>query len=480
MPPAAPVPHVCVRYPHRRRLTLIERLARWLAARRAPVAAAALVEHAGTAANLDGPVLVLDEAAASNATFPVRIITPGWGTSGYYPAEVIERDGPAAFPAGTHMYFDHPTMSEASERPERSLRDLAGVLATDARWIPEHPFGPGLYADATPFDAYRPVLTEMAPHIGVSIRATGRAHHGEAEGRIGRIVDAIERGLSVDFVTGAGRGGEILPLLEAARAATHQEADRTFNDIRQLLTSHLEGEYDADDRWTWVRDLTDTWVVWEDSGSGAPDPGLYQATYEISDGGEVTLGTPVKVQARTEYVPVTDGDQPPAPPAAPAATDPLEEGTNMTTPATGAPRGNQATPTADELAEAQRERDEARREALGYRVRDAARALLAERSDVPAAARDRIATAISIDAVTADGAINDTALAEAVTKAADAEVAYLAEAGRPAARAPKRAGVTNDSAVLDEGGKPDPDALAGRFATVFGLSESAAAHAARR
>ena len=34
------------------------------------------------------------------------------GSSGYYPADVLRRDGPIAFPAGTHVYLDHPTSDE--------------------------------------------------------------------------------------------------------------------------------------------------------------------------------------------------------------------------------------------------------------------------------------------------------------------------------------------------------------------------------
>lgn len=162
-------------------------------------------------------VELLEKAVRRDGTIPIKVIQPGWGTSGYYPAEVLERDGPRVFTKGLHMYWDHPTQREEAERPERELDDLAAVLTSDARWQANGPKGPGLYADALVMEHYRGKVDELAPHIGVSIRAFGTAKQGEAEGQQGRIVDTLTAGRSVDFVTAAGAGGEILTLFESAR-----------------------------------------------------------------------------------------------------------------------------------------------------------------------------------------------------------------------------------------------------------------------
>ena len=114
------------------------------------------------------------------------------------------------------MYFDHPTMSEGMERPERSLRDLAAVLESGAVWRDDPKHGAGLYAEARVFPTFREPIAAMAPHIGTSIRARGEGHEGLAEGKRGTIIDTITQGLSVDFVTKAGRGGQVLALAEAA------------------------------------------------------------------------------------------------------------------------------------------------------------------------------------------------------------------------------------------------------------------------
>lgn len=148
--------------------------------------------------------------AATGGNIPIKIIAPGWGSSGYYSAEVLKRDGPKAFKAGLHMYVDHPTPQEEAARPERSLKDLAAVLASDAQWIENGKAGPGLYATAKVFGDHAQAISERSKDIGVSIRALGQARAGEAEGRKGPIIEAITTGKSVDFVTLPGAGGAVL------------------------------------------------------------------------------------------------------------------------------------------------------------------------------------------------------------------------------------------------------------------------------
>jgi hypothetical protein len=164
-----------------------------------------------------GDAVTLMEAVRADGTVPVKIIQPGWGTSGYYPAEVLQRDGPHVFTKGMHMYWNHPTAQEETARPERDLNDLAGVLMSDARWNANGPKGPGLYADAKVMPHYADKVESLAQHIGLSIRAMGKAQAGEAEGKSGPIITEFSAGRSVDFVTAAGAGGEIVAMFEAAR-----------------------------------------------------------------------------------------------------------------------------------------------------------------------------------------------------------------------------------------------------------------------
>jgi len=163
-------------------------------------------------------VPLIEKAVRKDGLMPIKIIQPGWGSSGYYKPEVLERDGPKVFTKGLHMYVDHPTPTEEAERPERSVKDLVATLTADAAWNPTGPVGPGLYAEAKVIDSWRPFVEELAPHIGLSIRGSGQGVLGEAEGRKGRIIEGITGAKSVDFVTAAGAGGQILNLFESARS----------------------------------------------------------------------------------------------------------------------------------------------------------------------------------------------------------------------------------------------------------------------
>ena len=175
------------------------------------------------AADLDGAfVPLVERAVRRDGTIPLRLIQPGWGSSGYYSAEVLRRDGPKVFTPKVKMYWNHPTAVEEAERPEGDLNALAAELVTAARWEESGLAGPGLYADAKVFGAYQEAVNELAPHIGVSIRASGRAVTGEAEGRKGAIIQEIAGARSVDFVTQPGAGGRIIEMFEAARSTFRQ------------------------------------------------------------------------------------------------------------------------------------------------------------------------------------------------------------------------------------------------------------------
>lgn len=168
---------------------------------------------------IDGEFVPLTEASAVRAdgTALIKIIKNGWGSSGYYPAEVLKRDGPNVFKKGLFGFWDHPTATEEAERPEGSLVTLASELISDARWQDNGPAGPGLYAETKVFGPYRAAVNELAPSIGVSIRATGRTKQGEAEGRKGPIIEQLIAARSCDWVTSPGAGGKIVQMFEAAR-----------------------------------------------------------------------------------------------------------------------------------------------------------------------------------------------------------------------------------------------------------------------
>lgn len=160
------------------------------------------------------------------------------GSSGYYSAAVLQRDGAKAFPAGTHIYYDHPTESEQYERPERSVKDLAGALIEDA-YYEDGPDGKGLFARVQFFPDYVSTIEAMAEHIPVemSIRAAGTIE--ESEG--GRIVTSIAHGVSVDIVTRAGAGGRLIRMTEAAKPTVVQAAAPQVAQLSEADKSMMTG-----------------------------------------------------------------------------------------------------------------------------------------------------------------------------------------------------------------------------------------------
>lgn len=165
------------------------------------------------------------EASNSPGTYVVDLIRSGWNTSGsrFYPPEVLERDIPKIYPAGTQMFIDHPSASEADDRPERSLTTLAAVLLDDPWPVREDDGGLTMRATARVFAPSQPFLGDAWPYIGISINGGGRGEHGQREGQYGMIMEELTYGRSVDFVTRPGAGGRIVGLLEAARITGRAE-----------------------------------------------------------------------------------------------------------------------------------------------------------------------------------------------------------------------------------------------------------------
>lgn len=137
--------------------------------------------------------------------YRIRIIAPGRGSTGMYTAPNLAESAPL-FTPGTHMYFDHQTMTEDWERPERSVRDLAGVFESGAEIMPDG----SLEADIKVYPSVNGIIRERWADIGVSI-------NGWSVDEIGPdgVVPVLAGIQSVDFVTRAGAKGAVLEVLES-------------------------------------------------------------------------------------------------------------------------------------------------------------------------------------------------------------------------------------------------------------------------
>ena len=277
---------------------------------------------------------LITESVALNATkvgsgrIRIKIIDAGEGSSGSYPAETIEaavKDG--IFAKGLHMYADHPGATENYDRPERTIRDLAAVLDTDAVYVPEEQ---AAYAEAKVFPQWREVISEMANDIGVSIRGT--AEVDDSSGK--RVITKLVTMESVDFVTKEGRGGKITEVLESFRAATraigHGVAEATANDTREWLRSAVSAAHGGDEIYVWVRDFDEANVWFEKAGDDGES--LYQQAYTLDGNTAALAGDPIPVRIETRYVPIAAASESTDSPSNPAGvTENRKEPTVATT-----------------------------------------------------------------------------------------------------------------------------------------------------
>lgn len=176
---------------------------------------------------------------SARADYEIKLIAPGKGSSAYYPADVLKRDGPKVFGSGTHVYLNHPTQAEEASRPEGDVKNLAGVLTTSAVYHESHAKGPGLYARMKVFADHASTLEDKAAHVGMSIRASGVAESGKSRDGV-PVLKELTRAESVDVVTKAGAGGMILT--EAARTAANQSEVSEMDDtaVQKLVESAVK------------------------------------------------------------------------------------------------------------------------------------------------------------------------------------------------------------------------------------------------
>lgn len=402
--------------------------------------------------------------------FLVELITPGWGSSGYYSPEVLEAAaGAGVFPAGTHMYLDHPAADGSGQdmHGNRTLRDLAAVLDESATWN-----GSALVCEALVFGNHRHALEQMRESIGVSVRALAEVEQGEAEGRTGTIVRSLVESpqTSADFVTHGGRGGRIVDVIESAppaavvrSAIAHGVAEATANDTREALQQQLRDTYGAEQSWVWVRDFDGTTVWYEHETP--EESGTYAEAYSLDDAGAVTLaGEREEVRARTEYVPVN-----------PAGRTTTTESEEDTMPQIEESRLRQLEADAGRVQTLESERDAAvQRAETAETERDQARGTIAESTRTSTIARiiDEAAEAAHVEldddqragiatrAVVSDEGVVD----ESATRTAfDTRVAAIAE--RQGAGTPS--GVGKSTTTSTESGK-----VAGSFEELDQLQES--------
>lgn len=139
---------------------------------------------------------------------PIKLIDPGWGTSGYYSREVLQAAAENnVFPKGTQMFM---VSDEEHFNAERNPYQLAAVTEADAVWLDDGFDGEGLYSEAHVFADHQDQVKDKGKSLELSIVAGGKGSTGTVGDRQGFIVESIERSQSVDIVAKGGRGGKML------------------------------------------------------------------------------------------------------------------------------------------------------------------------------------------------------------------------------------------------------------------------------
>lgn len=191
--------------------------------------------------------------------YKVVLLEEGMGNfnaSAYYSKEALA----SAIPIfeGKKIYADHPQESEATERPERSVRDILGhfenIHVQESKSGQAQLVGDVVVMGGSSYQWARELMEHSVEYakkfpdkefVGLSINASGDSEEitmeeaqkrGIPDGALPKIQEAKKQGIntltyvsefkeavSCDLVTEAGAGGKILNLIEGAKKMTEAE-----------------------------------------------------------------------------------------------------------------------------------------------------------------------------------------------------------------------------------------------------------------
>lgn len=197
-----------------------------------------------------GELLPLREATVDAVAHEVelRIIRPGWSENGRYYGPDQVREAAPLF-AGIKAYADHPSKTQDSDRPERSVRDIVGYYPK--AWIAEDGSLRGVLrvvgeAIGWLWPLIEETVSNGADLVQASINALGEVAPGEVEGRKGNIVKRIIKANSTDVVTQAAAGGQFERLMAGGDGYTddlvHAMTYEQYLAARPDFVEQMRGE----------------------------------------------------------------------------------------------------------------------------------------------------------------------------------------------------------------------------------------------
>jgi hypothetical protein len=196
----------------------------------------------------DSPVaafrLIESGSDPTGMAIDVHIISPGWGSFGFYSERVLQeacRNG--VYPKGMHMHIDHPSRKEREDQPARTIlgeSPLAAIFTEAGHYEPAGWDGPGPYTRAKVLPHFIDQIRAMDGHIGISHYVSGVSEAGEApDGKKGPIIKELRADPTntVDFVTTPGANGHYRTMFSEMKV----RADPTGNeDIEENMADKQE------------------------------------------------------------------------------------------------------------------------------------------------------------------------------------------------------------------------------------------------
>ena len=181
-------------------------------------------------------------AVTGKRVWNARLIASGVSLNGkYYSGEMLESTGSAAFPVGTLVHADHQTWGEAYDRPEKSVKTIIGVIATEPK-LDTVDGVEGLYANVEFTEEWAPRVEQIAPFVGLSISTQYIADEtAEREDGVETVAAFVPFPTnSVDLVTVPGAKGKLLRALESFSKPPNVEKVKkvmTAEEIEALATA---------------------------------------------------------------------------------------------------------------------------------------------------------------------------------------------------------------------------------------------------
>lgn len=176
---------------------------------------------------LEGSTQPNERDGGKTGSVELTLIKEGFGNprdKHYYSRALLE--SVAGDFAGAKMYVDHlsPEAQRALGGMPRKVKDTGGRIKRS--WFAEGEDGKAeVRGEASIAQPWLWQMVEADPELlGVSINARGTSSRGQVEGKDAKIVEAIKKIGSVDWVTEAGAGGRVRELMEAQVAAEEEEA----------------------------------------------------------------------------------------------------------------------------------------------------------------------------------------------------------------------------------------------------------------